>query len=405
MKKQVHGEGLSSRIKTSLLLLVTACVPAFGVMFYYQSNVDGHNSVDREDMQLLQELKSDDKGASKFEKELEGIDAYYLSSDSFIQYSFDQIKQQPKTKEALALLDKKPFDLLTASVLVAQGIPECKRLDREEIRAWFLDVASMIRKAVLHHRKTEFGIDYLQKNGPADFLIMCADMEIGGRRGIQYVANDAVDHGNPNHIFPHGVALTGRGCCANLPIVWKIVGDMLQWPIEVRIVPHHCYIAWHDDKNEFNIEVTNRAQKFPDEHYMSNADVTQKEKDSGQFMSDRTDAQLLSDLFLQRASYWVVKKEWKKAFEDNLLALSLDSNSSLAMHNVRYCLVKYIEDCAEIHLTNKVDELLIKMDNEMMPLSSFDEITVAANRWNEAQRAYLKKAKAYKELHPETVPK
>lgn len=246
------------------------------------------------------------------------------SHELLITAYINRAKGRPGTANALALLNGNSFDVVRANLYIAKGIQQCADIDIKNVETYFKEIAKRIKMELKYLEPTPQAQQMIKEKGRVEFYISCANNVVSKDFKLQYVDDDKVDSTLPWHMFLHGISEKKKGTCNTMAVAWKVIGDELRWPLHIRTIKNHCYIAWDDGKFETNIETTDLAGYVSDEDYMKSGSVTEAERKAGIWMSNLSNKQMLALFLSNRADYFHAVGDFKRAFEDLLLASQLD---------------------------------------------------------------------------------
>lgn len=83
---------------------------------------------------------------------------------------------------------------------------------------------------------------------------------------------------NPQDLFLSSVMDNKKGYCLSLSILYLSIAERLGLPICGVVVPGHFFVRYMDQNKPFNIETTQKGASAPDEHYIREFKIPQKQQ-------------------------------------------------------------------------------------------------------------------------------
>ena len=197
-------------------------------------------------------------------------------------------------------------DIAEVNLLCAVGLPGAEKIDIDRCLARLDEWAAKVKSETDRHlyRVTDprYADHYRRSESYflAEMLLQVLQEDCGVKYNPERLYD--VDFTNSKDLFIHGmIDDPNGGTCASMPVLYVAVGRRLGYPLFLSHTKGHLFARWEDAKDRFNIEGSNGFTSYPDEYYMTwPFPITETEKESGYFLTNKTPAQELATFFATR---------------------------------------------------------------------------------------------------------
>lgn len=130
--------------------------------------------------------------------------------------------------------------------------------------------------------------------------------------------------------------LRKHGNCLSTSTLYMVVGEALNLPIHMVLIPRHAFARWDDGKEKINIETTNKGFEMSDKEYLRNADQPSDDDiDKLGWCKSLSGDEALAELHVTCANHRVGENKIEDALDhlDKALHLAPD-RSDYALHKL-----------------------------------------------------------------------
>jgi hypothetical protein len=153
-----------------------------------------------------------------------------------------------------------------------------------------------------------------------------------------------------------------KGSCVTMPMLYLVLTDRLNWPVQAVRVPEHFFCRYiSDDLKWNNIETTSGGNFVPDEYYIEDFNIPEQGIQSGAYLRTLSKKEYIASLLVSNTALFL--DNFEKMHHYLILALSIDSTLCNAHWNLGvsyFSSAKKLNDemenniavCQAIHLNN-----------------------------------------------------
>jgi hypothetical protein len=178
--------------------------------------------------------------------------------------------------------EQNPIGLAKFNLMCAKGLPYSEGINVDECLDLLNKMAEQVKSETARHfyKYRKNPQDYYNSEAYFRMLVLITvlqqDFQIKYNPkliDLSYDENKLKEPFTPDSrdVFLHGL-LTGKrqGSCASMPVLYLIVGRLLNYPLKLAAAKAHLFLRWEDNKERINLEASGMGLGIKNDDYYRN---------------------------------------------------------------------------------------------------------------------------------------